>query len=584
MPKKYNNSNNDDMPSLILKDDHQASRLAEYNILMERLEQVSASLDFYYETDSEGRSKTLSAEDYSSIIDKYTQLQNLCRNYCEKSPAQMNAEEKARHNVVARINSYVTRDISSLSNADKNKSATLNEVISQGRTSNISVSQNNVDFDKENLKLNLKTSGGAKGAFTNENPEDYRNNLANNAIAELLGQARLYSKVSPAQLSADGKVINGVYTSVAEGEKFRNLSIKSPLANTTLDDINKANILKQLSDIQLIDFICGNPKRTADSLAYKFEKDENGKDQLTGVEVINDTVISSNNSKKAVMELDDIKYISNSSYEALKNLNKATLKTALADKMKPAEIEEVYQRVEDIKDAVKKKKINVVDKENWIIHPVTLEYIKNGGNPLYADIYTMYKEMTSKKISYIISNIKVKENLEAAVDAVIDHRIVFEGGENIEAETLEIFEGKKDSFADIKNKLDELNKITGNEPVSKEFKEMCEAINDIEEYTRLLNEKDKKYDAGITGAEYGLVQVFADNANEKRLAYIRSMEGKELSENDRKRLDFAKSLSGLSSEKEQKKDIKIAQPEENKELTDDQGMSIMPKFRKKSTN
>lgn len=102
--------------------------------------------------------------------------------------------------------------------------------------------------------------------------------------------------------------INGVFMEEANGTNFVDLNPHDPRAYIKPEDINNASLLKSISDLQVLDYICGNVDRHAGNFFYKF--DENHK--LSGVIGIdNDASFSSEipSENKGLLQLPSLKHL-----------------------------------------------------------------------------------------------------------------------------------------------------------------------------------------------------------------------------------------------------------------------------------
>lgn len=572
MPNNNNNNYNtssDENFSPFLKDNQQYKRSVEYNIVMEKLESLSIAMKLYSGNDADGYSRTLSDSDYDYIMGQYRSLQDACKKYIDTNHASTSIGTKKQLHIVKEINNIATKDMAALNNADRKQKATLQEIIKKGRVSNITLARKDVNLNKEKLRVQLVSASGTKGVFTQTDTNKYQHNSVSATFADLLGQGKLYGKLTSARISVNGKDVEGVFHCTVEGENLRHLSKDSPVLNSDINDADDAEVLRQIADIQLIDYICQNPQRHPDSVAYRFEKDEHGTTRLKGVTVINDFAPNEEITPNPT-QLSDIKAISSSSYQALMDLDESAISIIFADKLKPEEIKALCKRVEDLKKEIEKENIKVVEDKKWGIHPILLMYLASKGKGFCFDMYTFYRELTMRKLEKMTS-IVIPET-ETVSNRTYVSTALFTGGKSIDEETSVHLSKDAEKFSDIKDKMDKLPPVSPSEEnKSKEFDELCKAIKDVEEFSNILNSKTEKLQAPVTEAEYEALQKYAEAVSEKSLAYINSLEGKTLTEEDKKRLEFAQ---GIASGKgitlgDQTSPATKANPEPEPKLEDD---------------
>ena len=109
-------------------------------------------------------------------------------------------------------------------------------------------------------------------------------------------------------IKQEDKEVKGVFMEEANGTNFVDMDPHDPRAYVKPKDINNASLLKSISDLQVLDYICGNVDRHAGNFFYKF--DENHK--LSGVIGIdNDASFSSEipSENKGLLQLPSLKHL-----------------------------------------------------------------------------------------------------------------------------------------------------------------------------------------------------------------------------------------------------------------------------------
>jgi hypothetical protein len=166
------------------------------------------------------------------------------------------------------------------------------------------------------------------------------------------------------------------------------------MMQTDKDSFNHPEGLKALANLQVLDYICGNIDRHMANMLYQFGKDRNGKVVLTGVcGIDNDTSFGTKlftveeKSGKEITPLSEIRNITTSCYEAIKNISLDTLKVVLADKLSAEELDAVCRRtallkgkVAEMEDDIEKglkTDLNVVPDREWGQRGYTYDRLTN---------------------------------------------------------------------------------------------------------------------------------------------------------------------------------------------------------------
>jgi hypothetical protein len=131
--------------------------------------------------------------------------------------------------------------------------------------------------------------------------------------------------------------------------------------------------LSQLADMQVLDYICGNVDRHDANIIYNFEKLPDGTYRVNGIKGIdNDCSFGT-----LVLEKDStvylkmagpsgIGFITEEMAEKLENIDIHGMKLMLAnDELSSEEIEAASNRLNQIKEMVAEKKIQIMKKDDW---------------------------------------------------------------------------------------------------------------------------------------------------------------------------------------------------------------------------
>ncbi|MCR5627112.1 MAG: hypothetical protein K6F99_07330 [Lachnospiraceae bacterium] len=118
-----------------------------------------------------------------------------------------------------------------------------------------------------------------------------KRNTAMSMVADYLGLGKLIAGSRSFEVTIKGKTQKGTFMKKAEGEDFNTVADGDDLAKIAKEreeDPEKAAIdtpelKRQLSDLMVIDYICGNYDRYQKNMLYKTAKDANGKVQIVGI-------------------------------------------------------------------------------------------------------------------------------------------------------------------------------------------------------------------------------------------------------------------------------------------------------------
>lgn len=213
----------------------------------------------------------------------------------------------------------------------------------------------------------IKTSG-----IKNVERLDQRNS-AMSAVADMLGSPNVIAKSTPMTILRDGKVVEGTFMESAEGTDIKHPGKQDMwLRNKREYHFGEPDTLKQLAELQVLDYICGNIDRHRSNMLYLFEE-KDGKVCLTKITGIdNDDSFGTN-----LLDDEDtgltfqpgvtaINVISSGQANVIHNLNKDVLKEVLLPyELTDQEIDAVWDRTNCLKKEIKRGNIAVVRDSEW---------------------------------------------------------------------------------------------------------------------------------------------------------------------------------------------------------------------------
>lgn len=103
-----------------------------------------------------------------------------------------------------------------------------------------------------------------------------RRNAAMSRMAQLLGCPELIAHSENMKLQIDGKEMKGTFMREAKGEDLNKLTEHSPMLCSTEGSMNSLQLKKQLADLQILDYLCGNPDRHGGNLFYQYDRKKDG--------------------------------------------------------------------------------------------------------------------------------------------------------------------------------------------------------------------------------------------------------------------------------------------------------------------
>ncbi|MBR6237616.1 MAG: hypothetical protein IKQ83_01025 [Lachnospiraceae bacterium] len=202
-------------------------------------------------------------------------------------------------------------------------------------------------------------------------------NVGMSRVADMLGMGSLVAKATRMDIKDnDGYVREGVFQEAVKGSDINHLQQNDPLF--TIGDhpelMDDPNVLKQIADLQVLDYICGNTDRHQGNMLYQF-KEVDGEMKFLGIKGIdNDRSFGCFNADDArergfITPPEMMKVMSRSALNAIRSLDKEKLTIALKDlHFEDSEIELCIKRRNDILIAVNKKLIDVVEDNEFGKH------------------------------------------------------------------------------------------------------------------------------------------------------------------------------------------------------------------------
>ena len=203
-------------------------------------------------------------------------------------------------------------------------------------------------------------------------------NAAMYAVAKRLGCERIIAKAVPMVVVNGNQAIKGTFMENAEGNDLANLKPSDPLFYyDPKESPYHKELFRDLADMQVLDYICGNVDRHKGNMLYKTEK-KDGKVKITGIVGIdNDASFPENNFKDfefeprnrfvsaTLFKPQNFQYVNKNTREIILNLNRADLELILrGHNISKKAIDLAWKRTKEVKKVLtnpEKYKIKFAD-------------------------------------------------------------------------------------------------------------------------------------------------------------------------------------------------------------------------------
>lgn len=194
-------------------------------------------------------------------------------------------------------------------------------------------------------------------------------NAAMYDMAKLFGVQDIVAEAKSVTLMQDGKEIKGVLMSEVEGLDSGKVTM-AEIDNYTDETFNTPELKKKMSELQALDWICGNADRHQGNFILQFEN--RGKPDARAIRIVgidNDNSFSTKSSTMKgghLAEPKNMVVISKSFCERMKNITEEQFNTVLdGHGLSQDEKKAAWQRREILMDNIRENKIEVIDDNNW---------------------------------------------------------------------------------------------------------------------------------------------------------------------------------------------------------------------------
>lgn len=223
-------------------------------------------------------------------------------------------------------------------------------------------------------------------------------NVGMTKVADLLGVPDLLARATPMKVVNKGVSTEGVFMEKAKGEDIAHLTPDSDLLKAGPDAMDNSPVLRQLTDLSVLDFICGNTDRHRANIFY--QTDANGK--IIGIQGIdNDNSFGMRADIVGSLNHDGLRainVISASMAQRLRTLTDDMLRQAVLDAgMTAQHAEAAVQRMNAVKTKLAERKITVIpnkDFEKYTLADLAKRNTPKGREKVYCPLTVAAEALT----------------------------------------------------------------------------------------------------------------------------------------------------------------------------------------------
>lgn len=212
-----------------------------------------------------------------------------------------------------------------------------------------------MEYLKERDKIGNKYRVFSLAEIDNNNSLDERNS-AMSFVADLLGMDGLIARAEPMTLQDGDKKIHGTFMHYATGTDLGGIKLGDPLLRPDAEiDCSSNDLKKQVADLQILDYICGNTDRHGANMFYQIDDSDQKHPRITGIQGIdNDNSFGTITSSGAQLpSIENMMVIREDTAKVITGLNEDMLKTVLRNfNLSEEEVSAAWDRTKQIQDAI----------------------------------------------------------------------------------------------------------------------------------------------------------------------------------------------------------------------------------------
>ena len=307
-------------------------------------------------------------------------------------------------------------------------------------------------------------------------PIDTRN-TAMSDIANMLGIGDVIAQSTEMKLKNGNEIIEGTFMVNAEGEDYAHLKSDNTFKDCKDNWLDYSPALKQMSDLNVLDYICMNTDRHNKNIIYRFDKSDAQNPKLVGITGIDNDMsfapkyVETENTDRGNYNsgIEGMTCISDKLVKKIQSLDKSMIKSVLELRgLKKEHVEGVFYRLTNLKEAINKGAIPILTEEEFLKHKAE-DFIKDRTENVFTQVIKAKKGLGSQRIN----NVPKKEddvlNMYNKVDNLLvgqDTSLIGNLKESLEQATIGVRNGSEE-FKKVQESIDllyKVNKIMGDSP------------------------------------------------------------------------------------------------------------------------
>ena len=181
-----------------------------------------------------------------------------------------------------------------------------------------------------------------------------RRNAATSKVGDLIGMTDLMAYSTTMTAVIDGREVKGVFMEEARG--YTTPELKKKVEQFDGVDYNEEELIKQVSDIQALDYICGSTDRHDKNVIFQFDEDQK---KIIGVKGIDNDMSfgtlspeSLDQGKRYMAGPDNMLLLRQSTADRILGLSREELENSLKGLIEPDEIESAWKRTEVLQNRI----------------------------------------------------------------------------------------------------------------------------------------------------------------------------------------------------------------------------------------
>ncbi len=343
----------------------------------------------------------------------------------------------------------------------------------------------------------VSASYGNAGINADKNGRIDTRNVAFSKVSELLGAGDIIAKSSTMQVQIGNKIHDGIFMEEAPGKNIESIKPGEPEATITSAAFDNTMVLKDIADMQILDFICGNVDRNENNFLCEFNNDNPPKCiRIMGIDNDNSFGKAKIDPDEPILNsipIENIKVISESMAYRITHMDPDALTHTLEGQgLSQGEIDAAKDRFYQVFDKIKDKSISVVKDNEWTNYKISdlaadpADFDKTN---FFNRVISSYDVMLPMLLVGMNNNIINDNNIEANVDKTKRKALATEiedfsdvAKENTETEQLE---------ESAENEINNRRLLSFNDQQPNRGKNDREIIDQLKEYTKYMYDEVK---------------------------------------------------------------------------------------------